>query len=204
MFEFILLLIFCLFLILVNFIYQPLSEIELIEGHTAILKYKLSSGRFPVRFLKDNQFIAETTNIKKRVIGRSKTLEFTYVAPSDSGKYCLEVAGKQSSLTELKIHRMLYYFSFWLRNTRSPLCCNLFLHIIFGGLFIVFRYFVSIVLHVSFLDITKVTMDLIFCLMTNVVQWTIVIIFYFIWYVVERCFIGKHTTHSIFCFKFLS
>lgn len=145
--------IFCLFLILVNFIYQPLSEIELIEGHTSILKYKLSSSRFPVRFLKDNQFIAETTNIRKRVIGRSKTLKFTYVAPSDSGKYCLEVAGKQSSLTELKIHRMLYYFSFWLRNTRSPLCCNLLLHIIFGGLFIVFRYFVSIVLH--FLTLQK-------------------------------------------------
>ncbi|CAG2199546.1 unnamed protein product [Mytilus edulis] len=88
---------------------QPLSEIELIEGHTAILKYKLSSSRFPVRFLKDNQFIAETTNIRKRVIGRSKTLEFTYVAPSDSGKYCLEVAGKQSSLTELKIQLYAKY-----------------------------------------------------------------------------------------------
>ncbi|VDI72377.1 Hypothetical predicted protein [Mytilus galloprovincialis] len=90
----------------VYFIYQPLSDIELIEGQTARLKYKLSTNRFPVSFLKDNQFFRETTFIKKSVVGRSKTLEFTYVAPTDAGTYCLKVAEMTSNHIKMIIKPM--------------------------------------------------------------------------------------------------
>ncbi|CAG2239834.1 unnamed protein product [Mytilus edulis] len=83
----------------IDYRYLPLSDIQLIEGHTARLKYKLSTNRFPVSFLKDNQFIPGTTLIQKSVVVRSKKLEFTYVAPSDTGTYCLEVAGMKTMFT---------------------------------------------------------------------------------------------------------
>lgn len=95
-------------LISVYFIYEPLSNIELREGETVTLTYELSADRFPVLFLKDNYFIAETTSIKKREAGRSKEIEFINVAPSDAGKYCLKVVrntSMNSHLTELLIHR---------------------------------------------------------------------------------------------------
>ncbi|CAG2191120.1 TTN [Mytilus edulis] len=93
----------------VYFFYEPLSNIELREGETVTLTYELSVNKYPVSFLKDNQFIAETTHIKKRVAGRTKELEFRNVAPCDAGQYCLKVEGNtsvNSHLTELLIHPM--------------------------------------------------------------------------------------------------
>ncbi|CAG2186103.1 TTN [Mytilus edulis] len=93
----------------VYFIYEPLSNIELREGETVTLTYELSVNKYPVSFLKDNQFIAETTNIKKRVAGRYKKIKFRNIASSDAGKYCLKVEDKtsmNSHLTELLIHPM--------------------------------------------------------------------------------------------------
>lgn len=101
---------FCLLccLISVYFFYEPLSNIELREGETVKLSYELSTNRFPVSFWKDNQFVAETTNIKKRVAGRTKELKFRNVAPSNAGQYRLKVEGNtsvKSHLTKLLIHR---------------------------------------------------------------------------------------------------
>lgn len=96
-------------LISAYFIDEPLSNIELREGETVTLTYELSAKRFPVSFLKDNQFIPETTSVEKMVADRSKKLTIRNVAPSDGGKYYLRVDGKRridSSLTELLIYRM--------------------------------------------------------------------------------------------------
>lgn len=102
-------------LISAYFIDEPLSNIELREGETVTLTYELSAKRFPVSFLKDNQFIPETTSVEKMVAGRSKKLTIRNVAPSDGGKYYLRVDGKRridSSLTELLIYRMYCDFCY--------------------------------------------------------------------------------------------
>lgn len=96
--------------IAVYFIHQPLSNIELIEGQTARFKYKLSTKRFPVIFLKDNQFIPESTCIIKSIAGSSTKIKFSYVAPNDTGTYCLEVAGMKSNQIKMIVNRMLYVF----------------------------------------------------------------------------------------------
>lgn len=96
--------------ILVYFIYQPLSDIELIEGQTARLEYKLSNNRYTVWFLKDNKCIPETRFITKSVAGRSKKLKFTNIALNDTGTYCLKVAGIMSNQIKIIVYRMLYVF----------------------------------------------------------------------------------------------
>ncbi|CAG2201798.1 RAB34 [Mytilus edulis] len=93
-------------LIAVYFITEPPNEIELIEGETAKLKYKLSTHRFPVSFLKDFHRLTVAENITRKVSGRLKVLQITNVAPSHAGTYCMHVNGIESKRTNLIIHQI--------------------------------------------------------------------------------------------------
>ncbi|XP_071149142.1 uncharacterized protein [Mytilus edulis] len=89
-----------------DFIKEPPSYIALIEGGNVELNYTLSSSKLVVSFLKDNLVLPETTGILQSVVGRYRTLKFTNVMPHDTGQYCLALAEKKSSITELIVHAL--------------------------------------------------------------------------------------------------
>ncbi|CAC5384611.1 unnamed protein product [Mytilus coruscus] len=91
----------------VYFINEPLhDEIILIEGQNVSFKYKLSRKTSQIRFVKNNQFIAETKNVIKRVSDSWNILEIVGVTIADEGEYCAEVENKRSTVTRLVIQQL--------------------------------------------------------------------------------------------------
>lgn len=93
-------------LIVVFYIYEPPSDIQLIEGQHIELMYRLLINRRPISFFKNLQFLPEKKNISKGVDGLWKKLTITNVTPDNMGEYCLEVAGYRSRITKIFIQRM--------------------------------------------------------------------------------------------------
>lgn len=87
------------------FINEPPSDIQLIEGETAELRYKLAINKLRTSFLKNNQFLPEVKNIEKIQDGLWRILKITNTTPHNDGGYCLEVAGHISKKTNLIIQR---------------------------------------------------------------------------------------------------
>lgn len=109
-------------LIVVYFLYTPKSYKKIIEGDDFHLNYKLSTNRFPISFLKNGEFIPETTNVTKRIAGLWKTLVITGVTQNDEGKYCLMVERNKSEPVQLSIQRMLYVFVLYIFDKNITGC----------------------------------------------------------------------------------
>lgn len=88
------------------FIYEPPSDIQIIEGGTAELMYKLLINKSPTSYLKNNHVFPQVNNIEIVENDLWRILRITNVTPNDAGGYCLMVAGRRSRLTNLIIQRM--------------------------------------------------------------------------------------------------
>ncbi|XP_063411256.1 titin-like [Mytilus trossulus] len=93
-----------------SFIEEPPRDIQLVEGQTVELKYKLLNDKLSGTFLKNDLFLPALKNIEKFVEGVWKKLKITNITQKDVGMYCLEVAGHRSRLTKVIIKRMKLIF----------------------------------------------------------------------------------------------
>lgn len=89
-----------------SFIEEPPRDIQLVEGDTVTLEYKLLINIFPNSFLKNGKVVPIIDKMSKHENGPRIRLKITNVSLDDVGVYCLEVAGRRSSLTNLVIRRM--------------------------------------------------------------------------------------------------
>ena len=62
---------------------------------------------------------------------------------------------------------------------------------------------VWIVLHLSYRGILKLTIRYRFCSLLKAIRWHITVTFYIIWFMVESCLIGNHTTSPNLIYLFL-
>ncbi|CAG2188075.1 unnamed protein product [Mytilus edulis] len=86
-----------------SFIEEPPRDIQLVEGQTVELKYKLLNDRLTGTFLKNDLFLPALKNIEKFVDGVWKKIKITNITQKDVGMYCLEVAEHRSRLTKVVI-----------------------------------------------------------------------------------------------------
>lgn len=93
-----------------SFIEEPPSDIQLVEGQTVELEYKLLNIRLTATFLKNNFFLPALKNHEKIVYGVWRILKITNITKKDVGMYCLEVAGHRSRLSNMNIKRMKLIF----------------------------------------------------------------------------------------------
>lgn len=82
---------------------------HLIEGQSLTLRYKFSMRSLfsrkslHLQFYKNENFIAERDNIKKRRIGRLNILTIMNVKSKDEGSYNARVNGMKSKTTRLTV-----------------------------------------------------------------------------------------------------
>lgn len=96
----------CVRFIAGSFTEEPPRDIQLVEGQTVELKYKLLNDRLTGTFLKNDLFLPALENIEKFVDDVWKKIKITNITQKDVGMYCLEVAGHRSRLTKVIIKRM--------------------------------------------------------------------------------------------------
>lgn len=99
--------------IVAYFLYTPhchKSYKTVIEGEDFELNYKLSTDRFPITFLKNGGFLAETNNVTRRIDGRWKTLVINGITLNDAGFYDLVCNHRRHGLVKLSVQRMCYMY----------------------------------------------------------------------------------------------